>query len=69
MIRKMRVALNQAFVHGKQACIVKRNVALIDGLCILGLRLAVISSPIGTVPAKTWHDVYIELNIIFLSIK
>lgn len=62
MIRKMRVALNQAFVHGKQACIVKRNVALRDGLCILGLRLGlrlvVISSPIGSVPAKTWHNVY-----------
>ena len=62
----MRVALNQAFVHGKQACIVKRNVALRDGLCILGLRLGlrfglrlvVISSPIGSVPAKTWHNVY-----------
>ena len=62
MIRKMRVALNQAFVHGKQACIVKRNVALRDGFCILGLRLGlrlgVISSPIGSVPAKTWHNVY-----------
>lgn len=69
MIRKMRVALNQAFVHGKQTCIVKRNVALINGLCILGLSLGVVSSPIGSVPAKTWHNVYIEFNIIFLSIK
>ena len=69
MIRKMRVALNQAFVHGKQACIIKRDVALRDGLCILGLRLTAISSPIGTVTAKTWHNVYNKFNIIFLSIK
>ena len=55
MIREMRVALNQAFVHGKQSGIVKRNVVFINGLCM--------------VTTKPWHDVYNEFIVIFLSAK
>ena len=59
MIREMRVALNQAFVHGKQSGIVKRNVVFINGLCMIP----------SLVTTKPWHGVYNEFIVIFLSAK
>ena len=61
MKREMRVALNEAFMHGEQSGIVKRNVVIVDCLWIHTL--------IGSVPPKPWHVVYNKFIVIFLSIK
>ena len=61
MVREMRVALNQAFVHGKQSGIIKWNTLVVCMPRLLALALALVLVPplIRSVPVltKTWHGV------------